>query len=70
MRSSFVFCLLAMCYIASANATSCWMKMAIPSVPCLLLCQHDNGGTELLLKENGTPCKMPGGRNGECENGE
>uniref|UniRef100_V5H1M3 Putative 8 2 8.0 kDa secreted protein n=1 Tax=Ixodes ricinus TaxID=34613 RepID=V5H1M3_IXORI len=55
MRSSFVFCLLAMCYIASANATSCWMKMAIPSVPCLLLCQHDNGGTELLLKENGTP---------------
>uniref|UniRef100_V5GYM8 Putative secreted protein n=1 Tax=Ixodes ricinus TaxID=34613 RepID=V5GYM8_IXORI len=70
MRSSFIFCLLAMYYIASANAASCWMTMDIPSVPCLFLCQHDDGGTELLRKENGTLCQMPGGKNGECENGE
>uniref|UniRef100_V5GYN2 Putative secreted protein n=1 Tax=Ixodes ricinus TaxID=34613 RepID=V5GYN2_IXORI len=67
MRSSFIFCLLAMYYIASANATFCWN---ISGVPCSIFCHDHYGGSELRLKDPGTPCKMPGGRDGKCENGE
>uniref|UniRef100_V5GVY4 Putative secreted protein n=1 Tax=Ixodes ricinus TaxID=34613 RepID=V5GVY4_IXORI len=67
MRSSFIFCLLTMGYIASANAISCW---GIPSAPCRLLCQDDNGWDDLTTKNPGTPCRMPGVKEGTCDGGE
>uniref|UniRef100_V5HDZ7 Putative secreted protein n=1 Tax=Ixodes ricinus TaxID=34613 RepID=V5HDZ7_IXORI len=70
MRSSFIFCLLAMYYIASASATSCLMEMDIPSAPCLKFCHDYIRGDKLIPKVNGTLCQMPGGKPGECENGE
>uniref|UniRef100_A0A0K8R6Q2 Putative salivary kunitz domain protein n=1 Tax=Ixodes ricinus TaxID=34613 RepID=A0A0K8R6Q2_IXORI len=70
MRSSFIFCLLAMYYIVSASAKSCSMEMTIPSVPCRSLCLLSNGGQELTKKGPETSCKMPGGKTGKCKDGE
>uniref|UniRef100_A0A0K8R4F5 Putative salivary kunitz domain protein n=1 Tax=Ixodes ricinus TaxID=34613 RepID=A0A0K8R4F5_IXORI len=70
MCSSFIFCLLAMYYIATANATSCPMGMDIPGVPCRRLCQVSYEGYDLIAKDPGTQCTMPGGKPGECKNGE
>uniref|UniRef100_A0A0K8RF67 Putative salivary kunitz domain protein n=1 Tax=Ixodes ricinus TaxID=34613 RepID=A0A0K8RF67_IXORI len=70
MRSRFIFCLLAMYYIASANANSCPIKMNIQSVPCRILCQDYEGFNELKPKENGANCTMPGGKPGKCRDGE
>uniref|UniRef100_A0A0K8RGY3 Putative salivary kunitz domain protein n=1 Tax=Ixodes ricinus TaxID=34613 RepID=A0A0K8RGY3_IXORI len=70
MRSSFIFCLLAMYYIASANATSCWMEMNIQNVPCHYLCQRYDGFNELIPKKNGDPCMAPGIKTGTCQDGE
>uniref|UniRef100_V5H677 Putative secreted protein n=1 Tax=Ixodes ricinus TaxID=34613 RepID=V5H677_IXORI len=67
MRSSFIFCLLGMYFIASANADSC---SGIAGVQCRIFCYYYNGSTELKQKNDGAPCKMPGGRDGKCENGE
>uniref|UniRef100_A0A090XEB6 Putative salivary secreted protein n=1 Tax=Ixodes ricinus TaxID=34613 RepID=A0A090XEB6_IXORI len=67
MRSSFIFCLLAMYYIASAYATNCW---DIWGVPCLNFCEDDQEGTKLTPKSNGTQCKKHGGHLGRCNNGQ
>uniref|UniRef100_A0A0K8RKP8 Putative salivary kunitz domain protein n=1 Tax=Ixodes ricinus TaxID=34613 RepID=A0A0K8RKP8_IXORI len=67
MRSSFIFCLLAMCCIASANAFYCW-DFSVNS--CRRFCYNNNGDSELRTKEPGTPCKTPGRKDGECKNGE
>uniref|UniRef100_V5ICR6 Putative secreted protein n=1 Tax=Ixodes ricinus TaxID=34613 RepID=V5ICR6_IXORI len=55
MRSSFIFCLLAMCYIASANPTSCW---DLPGFSCLSFCYGYNGGEKLTTRPPGTPCTV------------
>uniref|UniRef100_A0A0K8RLY5 Putative salivary kunitz domain protein n=1 Tax=Ixodes ricinus TaxID=34613 RepID=A0A0K8RLY5_IXORI len=69
MRSCFVFCLLAMFYIVSANSPSCPMKMYVPGVPCRIFCQYEDGNTD-LIPENETPCKTEGRKPGTCKNGE
>uniref|UniRef100_A0A0K8R754 Putative salivary kunitz domain protein n=1 Tax=Ixodes ricinus TaxID=34613 RepID=A0A0K8R754_IXORI len=65
MRSSFIFCLLVMYYIASANATLCWNI-----VPCRNLCQDSNGGQDFTTEKPGTPCAVPGVKEGICKDGE
>uniref|UniRef100_A0A0K8R6J8 Putative salivary kunitz domain protein n=1 Tax=Ixodes ricinus TaxID=34613 RepID=A0A0K8R6J8_IXORI len=55
MRSSFIFCLLAMYYIASANANPCW---DIPGVPCLRLCEDLHEGQKLTTKAPDTRCTL------------
>uniref|UniRef100_V5IFA8 Putative secreted protein n=1 Tax=Ixodes ricinus TaxID=34613 RepID=V5IFA8_IXORI len=65
MRSSFIFCLLAMYCITSANATPCW---DVP--PCHLFCPVSNGGYEFRTKASGTPCTTLGRKPGECKNGQ
>uniref|UniRef100_A0A0K8R6Q7 Putative salivary kunitz domain protein n=1 Tax=Ixodes ricinus TaxID=34613 RepID=A0A0K8R6Q7_IXORI len=70
MLSTFIFCLLAMYYIVSANSPSCPMKMDVPGVPCRFFCQYENGSTDLILKENETPCQTHGRKPGECKAGE
>uniref|UniRef100_V5H9B4 Putative secreted protein n=1 Tax=Ixodes ricinus TaxID=34613 RepID=V5H9B4_IXORI len=52
MRSSFIFCLLAMCYIASANPTFCW---SLPGSPCRSFCYGYNGGEKLTTKTARNP---------------
>uniref|UniRef100_A0A090X884 Putative salivary secreted protein n=1 Tax=Ixodes ricinus TaxID=34613 RepID=A0A090X884_IXORI len=69
MRYSFIFCLLAMYYTASASATSCLMEMDIPSVPCLKFCHDSIGGDKLIPKVTGAPCQRPGGNPGICKDG-
>uniref|UniRef100_A0A0K8RG32 Putative salivary kunitz domain protein n=1 Tax=Ixodes ricinus TaxID=34613 RepID=A0A0K8RG32_IXORI len=65
MRSSFIFCLFAMCYIASANPNPCW-----DVAPCRRFCQLSYDNYDLVTKAPGTLCTVPGVRNGECEKGE
>uniref|UniRef100_A0A0K8RF90 Putative salivary kunitz domain protein n=1 Tax=Ixodes ricinus TaxID=34613 RepID=A0A0K8RF90_IXORI len=65
MRSCFIFCLLAMCYIASANATSCW-----DVAPCRRFCEISYGNYDLTTEAPGTPCTMPGVKDGKCAGGE
>uniref|UniRef100_A0A0K8R6F2 Putative salivary kunitz domain protein n=1 Tax=Ixodes ricinus TaxID=34613 RepID=A0A0K8R6F2_IXORI len=65
MRSSFIFCLLAMYFIASANARSCWNI-----VPCRVLCPDSNWGQVFTTESPGTPCTMSGIKDGVCESGE
>uniref|UniRef100_A0A0K8R6P5 Putative salivary kunitz domain protein n=1 Tax=Ixodes ricinus TaxID=34613 RepID=A0A0K8R6P5_IXORI len=67
MRSCFIFCLLAMFYIASANAYSC---SGITGVPCHIFCYSHDGNTEFKPMKNGTPCKTLWGKEGECRGGE
>uniref|UniRef100_A0A0K8RGX2 Putative salivary kunitz domain protein n=1 Tax=Ixodes ricinus TaxID=34613 RepID=A0A0K8RGX2_IXORI len=67
MRSSFIFCLLAMYYIASANARFCWN---LPGSPCRRFCYGYDGGDELTTRRPGTPCMTPGRKEGQCKNGE
>uniref|UniRef100_V5GXE4 Putative secreted protein n=1 Tax=Ixodes ricinus TaxID=34613 RepID=V5GXE4_IXORI len=67
MHSSFIFCLLAMYYIASANANPCW---DIPGVPCLRLCEDLHEGQKLTTKAPDTRCTKPGGRPGKCNGGQ
>uniref|UniRef100_V5HE00 Putative secreted protein n=1 Tax=Ixodes ricinus TaxID=34613 RepID=V5HE00_IXORI len=70
MRSSFIFCLLAMFYIASANTRFC---SDISGAPCRRFCYGYNGyneDDEYTTKPPGTLCTMPGGKPGKCKNGE
>uniref|UniRef100_A0A0K8R8M4 Putative salivary kunitz domain protein n=1 Tax=Ixodes ricinus TaxID=34613 RepID=A0A0K8R8M4_IXORI len=69
MLSTFIFCLLAMYYIVSANPPPCPMEMGIPGVPCRMFCQYADGNTDLIEKANETPCKRPGGHPGKCKYG-
>uniref|UniRef100_A0A0K8R8I0 Putative salivary kunitz domain protein n=1 Tax=Ixodes ricinus TaxID=34613 RepID=A0A0K8R8I0_IXORI len=70
MISSFIFCLLAMCYIVSANSPVCPMKLDISGVPCRIFCLYNNGSTDLILEDNGTACKTHGRKPGKCKDGE
>uniref|UniRef100_V5IFA9 Putative secreted protein n=1 Tax=Ixodes ricinus TaxID=34613 RepID=V5IFA9_IXORI len=67
MRSSFIFCLLAMYFIAYANANSC---PDMPGDSCRMFCYDHDGYAEIRTKNPGTACKTPGRKNGKCENGE
>uniref|UniRef100_A0A0K8R757 Putative salivary kunitz domain protein n=1 Tax=Ixodes ricinus TaxID=34613 RepID=A0A0K8R757_IXORI len=65
MRYSFIFCLLAMYYTASANATYCWNI-----VPCPQLCETPDGGQDFTTNRPGTSCTTHGRKPGTCQNGE
>uniref|UniRef100_V5HPE7 Putative secreted protein n=1 Tax=Ixodes ricinus TaxID=34613 RepID=V5HPE7_IXORI len=67
MRSSFIFCLLAMFYIASANTRSC---SDLPGSPCRRFCYGYYEGDELTTKPPGTPCTTLGRKPGKCEDGQ
>uniref|UniRef100_A0A6B0U8H5 Putative salivary secreted protein n=1 Tax=Ixodes ricinus TaxID=34613 RepID=A0A6B0U8H5_IXORI len=72
MRSSYIFCLLAMCYIAYA-APDCpdgGMKMDLFGIPCRYICEDFTWGTSLHSYKNGTHCKGPGVADGICKGGE
>uniref|UniRef100_A0A090XEB7 Putative salivary secreted protein n=1 Tax=Ixodes ricinus TaxID=34613 RepID=A0A090XEB7_IXORI len=76
MRSSFIFCLLAMFYIvfvtayAEPDCPNHGMKRTIPGVPCLYSCEDYSFAMTLHPKTNGTRCTGPGVRDGKCEDGE
>uniref|UniRef100_A0A0K8RF57 Putative salivary kunitz domain protein n=1 Tax=Ixodes ricinus TaxID=34613 RepID=A0A0K8RF57_IXORI len=67
MRSSFIFCLLAMFYIASANTRFC---SEIPGSPCRNFCYGYNGEGEITTRPPGTLCTMSGVKDGTCDGGE
>uniref|UniRef100_A0A6B0U6V5 Putative salivary secreted protein n=1 Tax=Ixodes ricinus TaxID=34613 RepID=A0A6B0U6V5_IXORI len=72
MRSSYIFCLLAMCYIAYAvsGCPNGGMKMKIPSVRCQYYCVNFITGDSLHREKDNTPCTGPGLPNGICMGGE
>nr|AAY66535.1 putative salivary secreted protein [Ixodes scapularis] len=67
MRSSFIFCLLAMCYIASANEYYC---SDMPGNSCRKFCYNYYGDSELRTTDPGTACQTSGQKPGTCKNGE
>uniref|UniRef100_A0A0K8RKE5 Putative salivary kunitz domain protein n=1 Tax=Ixodes ricinus TaxID=34613 RepID=A0A0K8RKE5_IXORI len=67
MRSSFIFCLLAMCYIASANQYYC---SDLSGDSCRMFCYDNNWDSVLRTKAPGTPCQTLGQKPGVCKNGE
>uniref|UniRef100_A0A090X859 Putative salivary secreted protein n=1 Tax=Ixodes ricinus TaxID=34613 RepID=A0A090X859_IXORI len=71
MRSSYIFCLLAMCYIAYAvpECPNGGMKMKIPGLPCYYLCYEIVKGADLKTMD-GYSCTGPGVPAGICNGGQ